>query len=74
MKVVHKTPNLYPQEVAESLGITAMPTFLFFKNNVKVDSFKGADPHGLEEKLIKWNAEDGEGDDVGVKGQVKMAD
>ena len=50
-----------------------MPTFLFFRNKIKVDSMRGADPAALEEKVKKWYGEGDEGDtDVGVKGHVSM--
>ncbi|KAI0232815.1 Thioredoxin-like protein 1 [Lamellibrachia satsuma] len=55
---------------AASNGVTAMPTFLFFRNKIKVDTMRGADPTALEEKVKKWYGEgEEEGDtDVGVKG------
>ena len=40
------------QETAASRGITAMPTFQFFKNQQKIDEQRGADPNKLEEKVI----------------------
>lgn len=48
-----------------------MPTFIFYKNKVKVDEMKGADAAALEEKIKKWMG-DGEegGDEVTVKGHV----
>ena len=39
-------------ETAESCGISAMPTFLFYKNGKKLDvSVVGADQRKLEEKI-----------------------
>ncbi|POS82245.1 hypothetical protein EPUL_005650, partial [Erysiphe pulchra] len=35
-------------DVAEALGIRAMPTFIFFRNGEKVDEIKGASPGTLE--------------------------
>lgn len=35
-------------EVAQKLGIRAMPTFLFFKNGEKVGEVVGANPKALE--------------------------
>lgn len=38
-------------EVAEEQGISAMPTFIFYWNGKKVDSFTGADISRLEAKI-----------------------
>ena len=50
-----------------------MPTFIFFRNKIKIDSQRGADPNALEEKIKKWY---GSGDDtsseLGVKGHVSL--
>lgn len=61
------------QETAQGQGVTAMPTFIFYRNKVKIDSLRGADPGALEEKIRKWYQEDeeeGEGD-IPVKGHVR---
>ena len=55
--------------------MTAMPTFLFFKNKEKIDMCKGADKVKLEAKLKEHGAgaggEDAGGeDDSPVKGHV----
>lgn len=42
------------QQTAGSYGIRAMPTFVFLRNKVKIDSMSGADPNALEEKIKKW--------------------
>lgn len=48
-----------------------MPTFIFYKNKVKVDEMKGADAAALEEKIKKWMGDGEEGaDEVTVKGHV----
>lgn len=39
------------KSVAKECGISAMPTFMFFKQGQKIDEMKGADPHGLETKI-----------------------
>uniref|UniRef100_A0A8C5GT72 Thioredoxin domain-containing protein n=1 Tax=Gouania willdenowi TaxID=441366 RepID=A0A8C5GT72_GOUWI len=44
------------QATAAANNISATPTFLFFRNRVRVDQYQGADPGGLEEK-IKQGAE-----------------
>ena len=51
-----------------------MPTFNFYRNSVKIDSVRGADPAALEEKIKKWYG-DADGDEEGaeevpVKGHV----
>lgn len=60
-------------ESAASNGVTAMPTFLFFRNKTKIDSLRGADPGALEEKIKKWygTGEDEE-DETGVKGHMDL--
>jgi thioredoxin 1 len=44
-------------EVAQELGVRAMPTFLFFKDGEKVDEFIGARPKDLENLLTKWSVQ-----------------
>ncbi|XP_033929174.1 thioredoxin-like protein 1 isoform X2 [Melopsittacus undulatus] len=39
------------QATAAAHNISATPTFLFFRNKVRIDQYQGADPMGLEEKL-----------------------
>jgi thioredoxin-like negative regulator of GroEL len=57
------------QESASSNGVTAMPTFILFRNKVKVDNLRGADPNALEEKIKKFYDAESE-DESGVKGYV----
>lgn len=42
-------------EVAAELGIRAMPTFLFYQDGKKVDTFLGANPPALLNLLQKYN-------------------
>jgi thioredoxin 1 len=42
-------------ELAQELGIRAMPTFIFFKDGQKVDEFLGANPPALLNLLKKYN-------------------
>lgn len=63
------------QETAQSQGVTAMPTFIFYRNRVKIDMLRGADPAALEEKIRKWyteDDEDGEGD-TRIKGHMDLS-
>ncbi|SNW62251.1 Thioredoxin [Orpheovirus IHUMI-LCC2] len=41
-------------EVAESYGVTAMPTFKFYKGGKLVEEFKGANVEKLKETMKKW--------------------
>jgi len=40
-------------DVAQEVGIRAMPTFAVFKNGDKVNELVGANPSGLENLLVK---------------------
>ncbi|XP_066934387.1 peptide-N(4)-(N-acetyl-beta-glucosaminyl)asparagine amidase-like [Clytia hemisphaerica] len=40
------------QATSVANGIEAMPTFLFFKNNTKIDSLRGADTKRLEQIIV----------------------
>ncbi|XP_052787127.1 thioredoxin-like protein 1 [Mya arenaria] len=64
------------QGTAQAQGVSAMPTFIFYKNKVKIDSQRGADPNSLEEKIKKWYGGEGEedgGDEVMVKGHMDLS-
>lgn len=39
------------QETAAAQGVSAMPTFIFYRNKSKIDRVQGADPAGLEAKI-----------------------
>jgi len=60
------------QETAASNGITAMPTFVFFRGKTKLEEQRGADPNALEEKIKKWYGNQST-EDVGVKGHMDLA-
>ena len=59
--------------VAEKQGISAMPTFQFFKNRAKIDELRGADPAALEAKIKQHIGDALEEDDVGVPGHVSCS-
>jgi len=40
------------QETAAANGVSAMPTFIFFRNKTKIDKIQGADNKALEEKVV----------------------
>lgn len=58
---------------ATGRGITAMPSFHFYKSQQKVDELRGADPKKLEEKVTKWAGGDGDQSDTAlVKGHMDL--
>ncbi|GFN95786.1 thioredoxin-like protein 1 [Plakobranchus ocellatus] len=62
------------QETAQKEGVTAMPTFILYRQRVKVDMMKGADATGLEEKIKKWYTDtDGDTGDSPVKGHMDLS-
>ncbi|XP_060082837.1 thioredoxin-like protein 1 [Ylistrum balloti] len=62
------------RETAQSQQVTAMPTFILYKNKEVVDSLKGTDLNQLEEKIKQHggNAQEGE-DDTAIKGHIDLA-
>uniref|UniRef100_A0A8C7Z384 Thioredoxin-like 1 n=1 Tax=Oryzias sinensis TaxID=183150 RepID=A0A8C7Z384_9TELE len=46
------------QATAAANNISATPTFLFFRNRVRVDQYQGADAAGLEEKIKQHTEND----------------
>jgi thioredoxin len=49
------------QETAAMQGVSAMPTFIFYRNRTKVDTLRGADPTALENKIQQYyGSEDGD--------------
>lgn len=52
------------QETAAGQGVSAMPTFIFYRNKAKIDRLQGADVNGLEHK-IRQHMGSTEGDDAG---------
>ncbi|KAF9471815.1 thioredoxin [Pholiota conissans] len=41
------------EEIAQEVGIKAMPTFALYKDGQQVESFVGANPPGLQALLLK---------------------
>lgn len=61
------------QETAASQGVSAMPTFIFFRNKTKIGRLQGADTAALEEKVKQhYGEEDLEVEDSGVKGFMDL--
>ncbi|RZF35381.1 hypothetical protein LSTR_LSTR009766 [Laodelphax striatellus] len=61
-------------ETAASQGVSAMPTFIFFRNKIKVDRLQGADHPALESKIKHhYGSEDGEDVDSGVQGHMDLS-
>ncbi|MCJ1471814.1 hypothetical protein MMC13_000455 [Lambiella insularis] len=57
-KVTFTKVNVDQQtEIAQTYGITAMPTFLIFKNKQIVETIRGADPRKLSDVVKKLAAE-----------------
>lgn len=62
------------QQTAQEQGVSAMPTFIFYRNKVKVDMMRGADASMLEEKLKKlYSEEEGDDGDSPVKGHMDLS-
>jgi len=61
------------QETAAGQGVSAMPTFMFFRNKTRLDKLQGADTKALEEKVKQhYGEEGGEGEEAGVKGMMDL--
>jgi len=68
--VLNRFSNAYPEarfykidvdecpDVAQELGIRAMPTFVLFKGGEKVEEVVGANPKALEAAIKKHYAEE----------------
>ncbi|XP_076438846.1 thioredoxin-like protein 1 [Babylonia areolata] len=62
-------------DTTQAQGVTAMPTFIFYRNKVRIDILQGADEAALEEKIRKWyqdDEDDGDGD-TRVKGHMDLS-
>ncbi|RWS28402.1 thioredoxin-like protein 1 [Leptotrombidium deliense] len=61
-------------DTAASNGVNAMPTFIFFRNKVKVGRLQGADPRALENKVqeLLGSATEESASNTGVPGQIDL--
>ncbi|CAL1277124.1 unnamed protein product [Larinioides sclopetarius] len=60
-------------ETATSQGVTSMPTFIFYKNKMKIGQVSGADSAALEAKVKELSGGEGdEGSESGVHGHVDL--
>lgn len=61
------------QETAAAQGVSAMPTFIFYRNRTKVDRLQGADPTGLENKIQQYyGSDETEDSDSAVAGHMDL--
>ncbi|CRL06231.1 CLUMA_CG019052, isoform A [Clunio marinus] len=60
------------QDTAASQGVSAMPTFIFYRNRSKIDRIQGADIQGLETKIKQHYGVEGANDDAEDYGQGLM--
>lgn len=58
-------------ETAAGQGVTAMPTFIFYRNKTKLGQVKGTDIKAIESKLKEFGGEAEEGSESGVQGHVR---
>ncbi|KAJ8926132.1 hypothetical protein NQ315_009989 [Exocentrus adspersus] len=60
------------QETAAAQGVSAMPTFIFYRNKTKVDRIQGADAVALENKIQQYYGSDESDDAEGVAGHMDL--
>lgn len=53
-------------------GVTAMPTFIFFRSKSKIDMLRGADHNALEEKIKNWYGDGATTEESQVKGHMDL--
>ncbi|XKL64153.1 hypothetical protein PGB90_004239 [Kerria lacca] len=66
------------KEAAASQGVSAMPTFILYRNKTKLDRIQGADPQALEAKIKQYygtvESVDGDEDDnCGIPGVMNLS-
>ncbi|KAK9307448.1 hypothetical protein QLX08_002250 [Tetragonisca angustula] len=61
-------------EIASMQGVTAMPTFIFYRNQTKLGLCQGADPVGLESKIQQfYGSGDSEDSESPVSGHMDLS-
>jgi len=60
-------------ETAASNGVTAMPTFIFFRSKAKIDRLQGGNPEALEAKVKQHYGTDEAEEDSSVSGYIDLA-
>lgn len=63
-------------QTAESAGVSAMPTFVFYRNKTKLELLRGADQNALEAKVKSLSSDGADGDDAEecvVKGHMDLS-
>ncbi|XP_072389125.1 thioredoxin-like protein 1 [Diabrotica undecimpunctata] len=61
------------QETAAAQGVSAMPTFIFYRNKTKVDRLQGADPTSLENKIQQYYGSDDSEEGESVAGHMDLS-
>ncbi|KAK4885960.1 hypothetical protein RN001_002231 [Aquatica leii] len=61
------------QEIAASQGVSAMPTFIFYRNRSKIDHLQGADPASLENKIQQYYEDDDDEDSDSFSGHMDLS-
>jgi len=59
-------------ETAASNGVTAMPTFIFFRSKAKIDRLQGGNPEALEAKVKQHYGADEAEEDSSVSGYIDL--
>ncbi|XP_068628277.1 thioredoxin-like protein 1 [Battus philenor] len=60
-------------ETASTQGISAMPTFIFYRNRTRIDRLQGADSGSLESKVRQhYGTEDAGDEDAAVAGHMDL--
>ncbi|KAK9883962.1 hypothetical protein WA026_004899 [Henosepilachna vigintioctopunctata] len=60
------------QETAATQGVSAMPTFIFYRNRTKVDRLQGADATALENKIQQYYGVEESEDSESVGGHMDL--
>nr|CAD7424280.1 unnamed protein product [Timema monikensis] len=62
------------QETAANQGVSAMPTFIFYRNKTKIDRIQGANHEALESKIQQYYGSEEEDDgDSAVHGHMDLS-